>query len=125
MRVTRVQHVSVNTNDVPLTDMVDFYRDVLGLGDAPRPDIPGIPGHWHLAGGTEVHLVDAAPRGGRIDPRGNHYCLAVEDLDAAIDELDTRGIDYVKAVQGVDTIQIWIVDPAGNTIELQQETGRS
>ena len=29
----------------------------------------------------------------------------------------TRG-----AVQGEHTVQIWIVDPAGNTIELQQET---
>jgi len=28
----------------------------------------------------------------------------------------------VRAVQGADTVQIWIVDPAGNTIELQQET---
>jgi hypothetical protein len=25
-------------------------------------------------------------------------------------------------VQGENTVQIWIVDPAGNTIELQQET---
>jgi catechol 2,3-dioxygenase-like lactoylglutathione lyase family enzyme len=123
VKVTRVQHVSVNTNDVPLADMVAFYRDVLGLDDAARPEVPGVPGHWHRAGGTEVHLVDAAPRGTRIDPRGNHYCLTVEDLDGAIDELDARGVDYVKAVQGADTVQIWIVDPAGNTIELQQEPG--
>jgi hypothetical protein len=47
--------------------------------------------------------------------------VAVEDLDAAITELEARGIDYVRAVQGVDTVQIWIADPAGNTIELQQE----
>ena len=40
----------------------------------------------------------------------------------AIAELETRGIDYTRAVQGEHTVQIWIVDPAGNTIELQQET---
>jgi len=28
----------------------------------------------------------------------------------------------VRAVQGAGTVQIWITDPAGNTIELQQET---
>jgi len=27
-----------------------------------------------------------------------------------------------RAVQGEGTVQIWIADPAGNTIELQQET---
>jgi hypothetical protein len=36
-------------------------------------------------------------------------------------ELEARGIDYERAVQGDHTVQIWINDPAGNTIELQQE----
>ena len=52
----------------------------------------------------------------------HHIGHAVDDLDAAIAELDARGIEYVRAVQGAGTVQIWITDPAGNTIELQQET---
>ena len=44
------------------------------------------------------------------------------DLDAAVAELEERGIDYQRAVQGESTVQIWISDPAGNTIELQQDT---
>jgi len=50
MKVTRFHHVSVNTNGTPLAAMVEFYGDVLGLGDKPRPDIPGIDGHWHAVG---------------------------------------------------------------------------
>jgi catechol 2,3-dioxygenase-like lactoylglutathione lyase family enzyme len=121
MKVTRFHHVSVNSNETPVADMVAFYRDVLGLTDAPRPDIPGVPGHWHVVGDQELHLVGAPSVGPGIDPTGHHYCVAVDDLEAAIAELDARGIEYVRAVQGASDVQIWITDPAGNTIELQQE----
>ncbi len=122
MRVTRVHHVSVNTNGTPLAPVVDFYRDVLGLTDEPRPEIPGVGGHWHALGDAQLHLVDAPTAGDGINPTGNHYCVAVENLDAAIAELEERGIEYLRAVQGADAVQIWITDPAGNTIELQQDT---
>ncbi len=122
MKVTRFHHVSVNTNGTSLEELAGFYRDVLGLGDAPRPDIPGVPGHWHTVDDLELHLVGAPPSGNRIDTTGHHYCVAVDDLVGAIRELDARGIEYTRGVQGEGIVQIWIADPAGNTIELQQET---
>ena len=122
MKVTRFHHVSINCNKTPVPAVVAFYRDVLGLGDKARPEIPGIDGHWHTVGDQELHLVGAPARGAGIDPTGHHYCVAVADLDGAIAELDERGIEYERAVQGEGTVQIWITDPAGNTIELQQET---
>jgi catechol 2,3-dioxygenase-like lactoylglutathione lyase family enzyme len=66
--------------------------------------------------------VGAAPQGTRIDSTGHHYCVAVDDLDAAIAELESLGIEYQRAVQGKSTVQIWIADPAGNTLELQQDS---
>ena len=122
MQITQFHHVSVNANGVPIDELVGFYRDVLGLADKHRPEIPGVPGHGHVVGDQELHLVGAPASGQEIDTTGNHYCMAVDDLDAAIAELETRGIDYVRAVQGQGTVQIWIADPAGNTIELQQDT---
>jgi catechol 2,3-dioxygenase-like lactoylglutathione lyase family enzyme len=121
MRVTRFHHVSVNANGTPVETMAEFYGEVLGLGDKDRPEIPGVPGHWHAVGDQELHLVGAPGSGDVIDTTGNHFCVAVDDLDGAIAELEARGIDYVRAVQGADTVQIWIADPGGNTIELQQE----
>jgi glyoxylase I family protein len=121
MKVTRFHHVSVNTNSTSLDAMIDFYRDVLGLADVTRPEIPGIPGHWHAVGDQQLHLVGAPPRGTPIDSTGHHYCVAVADLDAAVAELEARGIEFQRAVQGPGTVQIWIIDPAGNTIELQQD----
>ncbi|MDA8355939.1 MAG: VOC family protein [Actinomycetota bacterium] len=121
MKVTRFHHMSVNVHDAPLEDVARFYRDVFGLADLPRPEIPGVPGHWHGVGDQELHLVAAPPAGSGIDPTGTHFCVAVDDLDRAVSELEERQIPYLRAVQGAGTVQIWVVDPAGNTIELQQD----
>lgn len=122
MKVTRFHHVSVNINDAELSDVVAFYRDVLGLDDEARPEIPGVPGHWNAVGDQQLHIVGAPGRGTGIDPTGHHYCVSVDDLDAAVAELENNGVDYLRGVQGAGVVQIWITDPAGNTIELQQET---
>lgn len=122
MKVTRFHHVSVNTNGTSLDDLETFYRDVLGLAGKRRPEIPGVPGRWNVVGDQELHLVGAPPRGTPIDSTGHHFCVAVDDLDAAVAELEERGIAYERAVRGESTVQIWISDPAGNTIELQQDT---
>ncbi len=124
MKVVRFQHVSVNTNGTSLEELTAFYRQVLGLPDAERPEIEGVPGHWHAVAGQQLHLVGAPARGSGIDPTGPHFCVTVEDLDQAVAELERLRIPYERAVQGPGTVQIWINDPAGNTIELQQETGR-
>jgi len=121
VKVTRFHHVSVNVTDTPLPEVVAFYRVVLGLADRDRPDIPGVPGHWLSVGDQELHLVGAPPGGTAIDPTADHYCVAVEDLVAAVAELEARGIDYVRKTSGTDTVQVWISDPAGHTIELQQD----
>lgn len=119
MKITRVLHVSVNVEGaLPETDA--FYRDLLGLAAKARPDIPGVDGQWFAIDDAELHLVDADAGPGPIRPTGNHFCVAVDDLDAAIRELDERGIAYARGAQG-EVVQIWIADPAGNTIELQQD----
>jgi catechol 2,3-dioxygenase-like lactoylglutathione lyase family enzyme len=121
VKVTRFHHVSVNRHDAQLDEMVSFYSGLFGLESKERPEIPGVPGHWFRVSDQELHVVGAPPRGTEIDSTGNHYCVAVEDLDKAIAELEDKNIPYQRAVQGTDTVQIWVTDPAGNTIELQQD----
>ncbi len=48
-----------------------------------------------------------------------HWCLWVVDIDAARAELESAGIDYLEGAQG-DVVQIWISDPNGQVVELQQ-----
>jgi len=121
VKVTRVLHHSLNVEG-SLDPTVAFYRDFLHVPEEARPEIPGVGGHWFATAGTQLHLVDAPAGHGPIRPTGPHVCFAVTDLEAAVTELDEAGIEWVRAWQGT-TEQVWLCDPAGNTIELQQETG--
>ncbi|MEJ7585105.1 MAG: VOC family protein [Acidimicrobiales bacterium] len=114
----RINHVSVNCHG-RLAEVGRFYRDVLGLPDANRPSIPGIDGHWFGLGDAQLHLVDAQAAGSGVDPVGDHWCIEVDDLDGARAELVASGIELVEGAQG-PVAQIWITDPAGRTLELQQ-----
>jgi catechol 2,3-dioxygenase-like lactoylglutathione lyase family enzyme len=118
MKVTRILHHSVNVEG-RLAECEAFYRSV-GLPGLARPEIPGVGGRWLAAGAAQVHLVDAPQGDDAIRPTGPHVCFGVEDLDAAIAELQREGVPYVQGAQG-EVIQIWVSDPAGNTIELQQD----
>jgi len=124
VKVTRTLHHSVNVMG-QLDEAVAFYQRLLGLDSDARPEIPGVAGHWFDAGNAQLHLVDADAGSGSgtqsIQPTGPHVCFAVEDLPAAVAELEESGIPYVQGAQGT-VVQIWFVDPAGNTIEIQQDT---
>ncbi len=79
-----------------------------------------IPGHWYVVGDQELYQVGAPASGAVIDPTGDHFWVADEDL-GAIAELEARGIEYLCAVQGDHTVQIWTADPADNSMELRQK----
>ncbi|HEX4220641.1 MAG TPA: VOC family protein [Acidimicrobiales bacterium] len=119
MKLTRILHHSVNVEG-GLGEAAGFYRQLLALEELSRPEIPGVEGHWFGLADAQVHLVGAPAGPGPIRPTGPHVCFGVDDLDAAVAELEARGIDYTRGAQG-STVQIWIVDPSGNTIELQQD----
>lgn len=119
MKATRLLHASVNVEG-DLDACRRFYAEVLGLEEVARPEIPGVGGHWLGAGDGQVHLVDAPMAGHGVDPTGPHFCVAVADIDAAIAELDAAGVEYPRGAQG-DVVQVWVTDPAGNTVELQQD----
>ena len=122
MNVTRTLHHSFNVKG-RLDECVDFYSRLLHLPDEERPRIQ-VDGHWFAAGDVQLHLVDADAGTEVIQPTGPHVCFAVEDLDAAIAELERDGIPYVRGAQGT-VVQIWFADPAGNTVEIQQERGQT
>lgn len=117
MQVTRILHASVNVTG-QLDEARRFYRSLFAMPDAERPDIPGIPGHWFAVDDAQLHLVAFPAVGAGIDPTGPHTCFGVPDLESAVAELDAAGIDHLR--QGP---QVWLTDPAGNTIELQEDQG--
>jgi glyoxylase I family protein len=119
MRARRILHHSVNVEG-DLDEATAFYRDVLGLEVEPsRPDIPGVGGTWFRVGDAQIHLVDAPVAEGPIRSTDAHVCLAVDDIEAAIDALRAQGIEFRRTAQGSVT-QVFLADPSGNMIELQE-----
>ncbi|MER8508395.1 VOC family protein [Mesorhizobium sp. M0894] len=56
----------------------------------------------------------------------NHFCLEVENIDAAIAHLRSKGVDVTSKKRGCDdTYQAWIRDPNGVKIELFEYTEKS
>ncbi len=114
---TGVQHVSVNVDDIDAAHA--FYVDVLGLEVQERPDL-GFPGRW-LAGpnGVQVHLLERP--GGGCD--ANHLALEVADIDVAIAWVRSQGVEAADAFEIGAGRQVFLRDPTGNIVELNQPPG--
>jgi lactoylglutathione lyase/glyoxylase I family protein len=55
-----------------------------------------------------------------------HFCLETPDIDAVMESLSSRGIEYTPKKLGSDsTYQIWLKDPDGNEFEIHQYTSES
>jgi glyoxylase I family protein len=119
MIARRVDHVSFPVRD--LARSLAFYRDVLGLQPAPRPDL-GFPGAWLQAGDAQVHLLEVPAdfEGGtpppHLNPLAGHTAFAIEDYDATLATLQRHELDVLAL--GPAAGQMWVRDPDGHIIEL-------
>ncbi len=116
MEISGIHHVSLNVSDVE--EATSFYVDVLGFELlSTRPNF-NFPGSWLQAGAQQVHLIGQARN--PPDPR-QHFALQVDDLSAWMGHLDAKRILYRHAprIAGAGD-QIFLLDPSGNRIELNQ-----
>lgn len=108
-----IHHVALNVTDVPRA--IAFYTGTLGLTErVDRPDF-GIAGAWLNLGPSQVHLVELpmAPN------MGQHFAIAVDDLDATVTELRDGGLKVDGPSEVGGRRQAFLNDPDGNVIELQ------
>jgi lactoylglutathione lyase len=125
---TQLAHVALKVRD--LDRSLDFYVGKLGFAEMlrlPKPD--GSPGVWLVyLRITDDQYLELFPdgEGDRAPSRDatgvNHFCLAVDDLDNVVAQLEAAGIPLAAAkTLGADhNRQAWIEDPDGNRIELMQ-----
>jgi len=125
MKITRINHAAVNVTG-KVDEAHDFYVGLLGLPRVPI-QLPGMPpveksdlGFWVEQAGMQVHVIGREPLGGTPDPTQAHLSWYVEDLDTATRDLEARGIDMRVMGEGQTRI-IWVLDPAGNIVEFQQD----
>ncbi|WP_202614834.1 VOC family protein [Elioraea sp. Yellowstone] len=125
MRLSGMNHVTINCAPADLPALRDFYMTALGLTEGPRPAFT-FPGHWlYLDGRPVVHLAgrDAIAPGTRAPARGgagfDHVAFTAEGVEAARARLGAAGIAYEEApVPGFPLHQIFLADPLGQRIEL-------
>ena len=115
--------------------MREFCSGALGLdADSGRPNIPGISGfRMHAGDGeqrTRIHRMGAAgespvARSAEEDPTRPHVALAVEDLQEARRERESRGTRHwtIEGLVGENPDQVFVPDPFDNVIELHHRIG--
>jgi catechol 2,3-dioxygenase-like lactoylglutathione lyase family enzyme len=89
--------------------------------------VPEIPGFWYNVGPNQIHLMGCDgprvlfPEGREGDPTVPHVALMVDDLEAMRRKLKAEGLDFweVSSLTGVP--QLFVRDPFGNQIELQEQ----
>jgi len=107
-----IHHVSINVHDTAAA--VAFYTDVLGLTvRSDRPDF-SFGGAWLDLGGQQVHLLEIAVP----EDRGQHFAIAVDDLDAAVRDIRDRGVEVSDPKPVGSARQSFLRDPSGNLVEL-------
>lgn len=99
-RGTRIAHIGIAVRS--LDALLPFYRDVLGLPEAPLDDADGARIAGVAAGDSLVELleaqVDGSPIARFVDRKGpgiHHVCFYVDDLDATIARAKAAGVTLI------------------------------
>jgi len=119
-----LDHYNVSTRK--LGETVQFYEDVLGLKNGPRPPFD-FPGAWlYSAGHPVLHLNDISKtdREQRTDSGViDHVAFGSRGFEAMKKKLAGKGINYrVNEVPNSTRRQIFLRDPNNVEIELNFDT---
>lgn len=128
MGLQRLDHFFVYSADLERSR--EFYGEVLGLEQGPRPDF-GFPGYWfYLEDRPVVHLGTDAFEGGYYEegetrqitgPTGpvDHVAFRGRAIDDFIDRFESRSLRFERReIPDFRLSQLFIKDPDGVTIEL-------
>ncbi len=112
-RVTHIDHCTVLVTDVAKAR--HFYGDLLGLREVPAPKEFDFVAVWYDLGGQYLHLLQK-PEPDTPSPR--HFCLHVDDVQAARDALRAKGLTIAETVKIAAADRFFVRDPDGNRVEL-------
>jgi methylmalonyl-CoA/ethylmalonyl-CoA epimerase len=130
MTPTRIAHVGIAVKSIDA--LIPFYRDVLGLSDAPLDDSDGARIAGLAAGDSLIELLEPADSGSPIakflEKRGpgiHHICFTVDDLDATLARCRRAGITLIDETprMGAEGRRIAFLHPkstGGILIELSE-----
>jgi len=117
--LSRIQQISMRAYDVDRA--VGFYRDTLGL-----PFLFAVPPRMAFFDCQGVRLMLSTPEPG-LDHPGSILYFAVDDISAAHDALQRKGVAFKTAPHKIATLadrDVWLgefEDTEGNTLALMSE----
>ncbi|GEM_PF-374838 len=118
--ITGYNHVALAVKDIEAS--AKFYREVVGLEPVAVPEnMKAVRSWFKIAPGQELHLL-----AGRVDPvtnndrNGAHYAWTILDADPIETYLKTKGLPYIRQQRFDGAWQIYITDPDGYVIELNE-----
>jgi catechol-2,3-dioxygenase len=120
--IVAFDHYNLSAHRTDLERLRDFYVEVVGLREGPRPPIQRW-GYWLYAGDAPVlHLIEARPselRQADVAGTFNHVAFRADRYDATLASLVARGIAARPAQDpGQSLRQLFFRDPMGNGVEL-------
>jgi len=129
--IRKLAHLNFVTND--LERIIDFYVNKLGMKvKFTLNNKEGRPFGYYFACGDTTFLeffdqqMAAEVWGGTVEElnigtRYKHFCLEVTALEEFCDTLKSKGVEVSNISMGMDnSLQAWISDPDGNSIELME-----
>ncbi len=118
--ITGYNHVALAVKNIDSSAY--FYREIVGLEPIAVPDnLKAIRSWFKIAPGQELHLL-----AGRTDPvtnndrNGAHFALSIPNADPVEEYLKKKGIPYHRQQRFDKAWQIYITDPDGYVIELNE-----
>ncbi len=126
IQVKQLAHVCIFAHDLEATRA--FYGDVLGLDTQfsflRDGEVFGF--YLNCGGRSHVEVFQKGESQYAESNQINHLCLEVEDLDAAVEHIRSKGVEVTaKKYACDDTWQAWVRDPNDVKIELFEYTDRS
>ena len=130
MEIEGLHHVALPCADLERSRR--FYREILGLTEIPRPDLP-VAGAWFRVGaGQELHLVvgdaQATFRSRKgMDSNDIHFAVRVAGYRQVLEALRAKGYREdaspddpmgIRTSMRVGYPQIYLLDPDRNIIEI-------
>lgn len=125
-------HVGLSVTPEDLDATVEWYSGKLGFTVDQRFDSHGTTFIYIVSGDVKIELLAGAshrqaPAGDvltSMDPaRLHHFCIAVDDLDAAVSRLRDLGVELIGGPMAIAEIGqriAFITDNLGNIIELAE-----
>jgi catechol 2,3-dioxygenase-like lactoylglutathione lyase family enzyme len=116
----RLHHINIRAPADLLAEEKNFFRDILGLSEGPRPAFTN-PGYWLYYGDQPIVHLSQGDRhiGGERGSYFDHVAFQTSGLGVFLRRLENAGIEYSTSyVDATATTQVFVNSPTGTRIEV-------